>query len=47
MTSLNEPVLSWTAADFPQMSWHDNHFHGLAIRSGEHCTDELERKGRE
>ena len=32
---------SWTEADYAQMSWHDNHVHGLTIHSGEHGTGEL------
>ncbi len=32
---------SWTEADYTQMSWHDNHVHGLAIYSGEHGAGEL------
>ena len=32
---------SWTEADYPSMSWHDNHVHGIEIRSGEHGTGEL------
>jgi hypothetical protein len=32
---MNENPLAWTEADFDKMSWHDNHVHGLQIRSGE------------
>ena len=31
----------WTDADFPEMSWHDVHVHGLRLIEGEHGTGEL------
>ncbi len=31
----------WTEADFEQMSWHDNHVHGIQIRAGEYGSGEL------
>lgn len=31
----------WTTADFPSLSWHDNHVHGLSIREGPHGAGEL------
>lgn len=31
----------WTDADFDQLSWHDNHIHGLKIIEGEHGAGEL------
>ena len=38
MTTPNELNMSdqpvWTDADFDRMSWHDNHVHGLQVRSG-------------
>jgi hypothetical protein len=32
---MNENPVAWTETDFDHMSWHDNHVHGLQIRSGE------------
>ena len=32
----------WTDADFADMSWHDNHVHGLQIRSGDYGAGELD-----
>lgn len=31
-----ETKTEWTEADYPTVSWHDNHVHGLQIRAGEH-----------
>ena len=31
----------WTDADFDEMSWHDNHVHGLHIRTGQYGAGEL------
>ena len=31
----------WTAQQFEQMSWHDNHVHALRIVEGEHGSGEL------
>jgi hypothetical protein len=31
----------WTAVQFSEMSWHDNHVHGFSIRGGEHGSGEL------
>jgi len=33
--------MNWTEADYDELSWHDNHVHGIAIREGEHGTGEL------
>jgi hypothetical protein len=38
---MNENPIAWTDADFDQMSWHDNHVHGLQIRSGEDGLGEV------
>ena len=27
---------TWTDEDFETMSWHDNHVHGIGLRSGEY-----------
>ena len=35
------PKTRWHTADYDEMSWHNNHVHGLAIRAGEHGTGEL------
>ncbi len=32
---------TWSEADFENMSWHDNHVHGVHIRSGEFGAGEL------
>ena len=32
----------WDESRFEEMSWHDNHVHGLRIREGEHGCGELE-----
>jgi hypothetical protein len=32
----------WSTEDFPSMSWHDCHVHGLRVLQGEHGTGELE-----
>jgi hypothetical protein len=32
---------SWTDADFGEMSWHDNHVHGLQVRAGQYGSGEL------
>jgi hypothetical protein len=32
----------WTEADYAEMSWHDNHVHGLAIHAGQYGSGELE-----
>ncbi len=29
-------VKVWTQDDFEEMSWHDNHVHGLSLAEGEH-----------
>jgi hypothetical protein len=34
-------VQEWTTEHFEEMSWHDNHVHGVAITAGEHGTGEL------
>ena len=34
--------LEWTEADYPLMSWHDNHIHGLNLAEGVHGTGDLE-----
>lgn len=31
----------WTEADFDQLSWHDNHIHGIQLVEGEHGAGEL------
>lgn len=31
----------WTDADFDELSWHDNHVHGLTVREGKHGTGDL------
>ena len=31
----------WTDEQFDEMSWHDNHVHGLELVEGEHGTGEL------
>ena len=33
----------WTEADYAEMSWHDNHVHGIAIHAGQHGSGELEQ----
>jgi hypothetical protein len=33
---------SWNDSQFDEMSWHDNHVHGLRIREGEHGCGELD-----
>ena len=40
VTTANDKRI-WTEADFEGMSWHDNHVHGLGIRSGEYGSGEL------
>jgi hypothetical protein len=35
-----KPLL-WTHEQFGEMSWHDNHVHGLSIREGLHGEGEL------
>ncbi len=35
------PRTHWTTSDFPELSWHDNHVHGLTIREGPHGAGEL------
>lgn len=32
----NSDVKVWTHEDFEEMSWHDNHVHGLSLTEGEH-----------
>ena len=32
---------TWTAADFDDLSWHDDHVHALRIIEGEHGSGEL------
>jgi len=32
---------SWSETDFDNLSWHDNHIHGLAVRGGEHGVGDL------
>ena len=32
----------WTEKNFEEMSWHDNHVHGLRISEGEYGAGELE-----
>lgn len=31
----------WTAADFDELSWHDNYIHALRVVEGEHGAGEL------
>jgi hypothetical protein len=31
----------WTHADFEEMSWHDNHFHGFHVVAGEYGSGDL------
>lgn len=38
MTSSNP---TWTDRQFAEMSWHDNHVHGLQIVRGAHGSGEL------
>jgi hypothetical protein len=38
---VNLSMQTRTEAHFAEMSWHDNHVHGLQIRSGEHGAGEL------
>jgi hypothetical protein len=38
----NQERRVWTDADFEDMSWHDNHVHGLQIRSGDYGAGELD-----
>jgi hypothetical protein len=33
--------LRWTHEQFDEMSWHDNHVHGLRILEGAHGAGEL------
>jgi hypothetical protein len=33
--------VAWTDAQFAEMSWHDNHVHGLRIVEGEHGSGKL------
>ena len=33
---------SWDDSEFEQMSWHDNHVHGLAVREGNYGHGELD-----
>jgi hypothetical protein len=33
--------VEWTDAQFDQMSWHDNHVHGLRVIEGEYGAGEL------
>lgn len=33
---------TWDDSQFEEMSWHDNHVHGLRIRKGEYGCGELE-----
>jgi hypothetical protein len=33
---------TWNDSQFDEMSWHDNHVHGLRIREGEFGSGELE-----
>jgi hypothetical protein len=40
MTELRE--LTWDESHFDEMSWHDNHVHGLRIREGHHGHGELD-----
>ena len=32
----------WTETDYPSMSWHDNHVHGMRLVEGAHGTGKLE-----
>lgn len=32
---------SWSETDFDNLSWHDNHIHGLAVRGGEYGVGDL------
>ena len=34
-------AMRWTEADYDQMSWHDNHVHGVEIRLGDDGTGSL------
>jgi hypothetical protein len=38
---MTTPRDSWTEAHFDEMSWHDNHVHGLRVVEGEHGAGEL------
>jgi hypothetical protein len=37
----NKSRTQWTEVDFGELSWHDNHVHGLRILEGEHGSGEL------
>lgn len=35
------PKTTWTDSDFAELSWHDNHIHGLRMVEGEYGAGEL------
>jgi hypothetical protein len=37
-----DTVTTWDESQFDQMSWHDNHVHGLRVRAGDDLGGQLE-----
>lgn len=37
----SEPKSTWSTDDYDEMSWHDNHVHGIRIVEGEHGSGEF------